>query len=107
MGKSLDLPDLADRLVINTKGMDWVSRHATLRPYSRNHRFMALLKQRLSPDEWLHGECTGAKIESSRPICLWEYPHGQKNTIPPMRQTRMTEYFDELPKKLSVGYTIW
>ena len=98
MGKSVELTDIVDRLVVNTKKMDWVTRHKALRPYARNPRYMELLKERLSPDEWLHGECTGKKVELGKSIRLWEYPHGRKNQTKDYKQRRMDEFFDRLPK---------
>lgn len=98
MGKSYELEDMADRLVRDVVKLDWVTRHAAVRPYTKNATMFGLLKKRFSPDEWIHGECTGVKINSSEPIRLWEYPHGRKNELPKLKQRRMEDYFDMLPK---------
>ena len=92
--------DLADRLVVNTRAMDWVVRHQTLRPYARVRTMFLLLQERLSPDEWIYGECTGKKITSDAPIRLWEYPHGQSNKEQPWKQRRLNEYFPMLLKQV-------
>ena len=72
-----DLDDLADVVVEQTLLLDWMGRHKYLASYSRNQTMFSKLQERLSPDEWLHGQKTGTKVSAESIIPLHEYPAGR------------------------------
>ena len=86
------MEDYADRVVIEARAKDWVSRHMFLRLYSRNATMFNNLQKRLGPDEWLWGQTTGVRAGEGA-IPLHEYGCGRPSGENPKKQRKLHECF--------------